>query len=50
LYFFYRYVIYKFVIFFISSEYIELLRPNPEGFVYTNWKEREGEGMKGRKQ
>jgi len=27
----------------------KLLRPNPEGFVYS-WKEREGGGMEGRKQ
>jgi len=25
-----------------------LLRPNPEGFVYISWKEREGGGMEGR--
>jgi len=29
---------------------IVVLRPNPEGFVYTSWKEREGGGMDGRKQ
>jgi len=27
-----------------------VLRPNPEGFVYMNWKKREGGGMEGRKQ
>jgi len=25
-----------------------VLRPNPEGFVRINWKEREGGGMEGR--
>jgi len=25
-----------------------MLRPNPEGFVYVSWKEREGGGMEGR--
>jgi len=25
-----------------------MLRPNPESFVYMNWKGREGEGMEGR--
>jgi len=25
-----------------------LLRPNPEGFVYMSWKQREGGGMEGR--
>jgi len=27
-----------------------LLRPNPEGFIFMSWKEREGGGMEGRKQ
>jgi len=27
-----------------------MLRPNPEDFVYTSWKKREGGGMEGRKQ
>jgi len=27
-----------------------MLRPNPEGFVFMSWKEREGGGMEGRKQ
>jgi len=27
-----------------------VLRPNPEGFVFMSWKEREGGGMVGRKQ
>jgi len=27
-----------------------MLHPNPEGFVYMSWKEREGESMEGRKQ
>jgi len=27
-----------------------MLRPNPKGFVYMSWKEREGGGMEGRKQ
>jgi len=27
---------------------MHLLRPNPEGLVCMNWKEREGEGMEGR--
>jgi len=25
-----------------------MLRPNPDGFVCINWKEREGGGMEGR--
>jgi len=29
---------------------MDLLRPNPEGFVFMSWKEREGGGMEGRKQ
>jgi len=33
----------------VSYTYI-VLRPNPEGFVYMSWKEREGGGMEGRKQ
>jgi len=24
-----------------------VLRPNPEGFIYINWKERKGGGMEG---
>jgi len=31
-----------------DSKYV--LRPNPEGFVFMSWKEREGGGMEGRKQ
>jgi len=33
-----------------NSFFFTVLRPNPEGFVYTCWKEREGGGMEGRKQ
>jgi len=29
---------------------IGVLRPNPEGFVYMSWKEREGGDMEGCKQ
>jgi len=34
----------------VFSTSLYLLRPNLEGFVYMSWKEREGGGMKGRKQ
>jgi len=36
----------------VVKEYDDIVkpRPNPEGFVYTSWKEREGGGMEGRKQ
>jgi len=30
--------------------FLVVLHPNPEGFVYMSWKEREGRGMEGRKQ
>jgi len=36
--------------FTVSEVEIILFRPNPEGFVYTSWKEREEGGMEGRKQ
>jgi len=29
---------------------LHVLRPNPEGFVYISWREREGGGMEERKQ
>jgi len=33
-----------------TGKFMYLLRPNPEGFVFMSWKEREGGGMEGRKQ
>jgi len=27
---------------------LNVLRPNPEGFLYISWKERKGGGMEGR--
>jgi len=33
---------------FTAHFFNNVLRPNPEGFVYVSWKEREGGGMEGR--
>jgi len=30
--------------------FLIMLRPNPKGFVYMSWKERDGGDMEGRKQ